>query len=602
MKSKTLSCKAAAFGKDLSRFWPVWVGYSLFLVMLQIVLNTERDNYWFISNMAESIVFMGFVNCVYAFVAAQALFGDLFSSRLCNGLHALPLKRGHWFGVHMTSGLLFSAVPTALMTAALTAMALNTPNFPGSWQIPLLWWVGSNLQYLFFFGLAVLCAMSVGSRFAMAAVYSVVNFFSALLYLLVYQIYTPLLYGVVPQSEVFELLCPVAQITSTRFVDCERIATGNFYTDASGIQTEYMGKFTLIREGWIYLGILAVLGLVFLLIARGVYRKRRLETAGDFLAVRWLEPVFQVVFTVFCGAAFQGVFTLFIGTGEVNAYGLLAVGIVAGWFTGRMLLERTPRVFRLKNLLGLALMGAFLAGSIYMTKLDPLNITGWIPQKEEITSVTLNMGHRGDFTTKNPEEIGDILRLHALAVQDRVEVHPDYNDQYVSPAMEEKPAVYVSLSYRHPNGWFTKREYYILATSEAGAIAQEYCSRIEVVVPHVEVDNGNDFRHKMQDIRYIRVRGEELAGDRITPEFLAELADAILADCESGAMVQSAAYHPEPVFDLGEEQEKISSLYLDMTGEDFFCYLDVYSDCVNTLAILEKTGVLEAIRENPQYY
>ena len=602
MRSKTLSCKATAFCKNLSRFWPVWVGYSIFLAVLQMILNTERENFWFISNMAESIVFMGAVNCCYAFVVAQTLFGDLFNSRMCNGLHALPLKREHWFGVHMTTGILFSVIPTALMTAVLELMAWKTPNFPGCWEIPLLWLLGSNLQYLFFFGLAVLCAMFVGSRFAMAAVYGIVNFFSALLYLLVYQIYTPLLYGVLPQSAVFELLCPVLQITATRFVDCERVATGNFYTDAAGTQAEYVGEFTVIPESWLYLGALSVMGIFLLVIARGMYRKRRLECAGDFLAVRWLEPVFQVVFTVFCGAAFQGVFALFFGTGETKVYSLLIIGLTVGWFAGRMLLERTTKVFRLKNLLGFALMTAFMVATIFVTKLDPLNIAGWVPEQNEITSVSLSMGHRGSFTTEDPEEIEDILRLHELAVQERVEVHPDYNDWYETPVMREKPAVYISLSYHRSNGWITGREYYILAPSEAGSIAKKYCSRIEVVVPHVDVDDADDFRHKMQDISYISVRGEVIPEERITEEFLAELADAILADCESGAMLQSVAYHPEPVLDLGEERGTISSLYLDMSGEDFFCYLDIYSDCGNTLAVLEKTGVLEIIRENPKFY
>jgi len=603
MKSRTSSCKATAFRKDIARFLPVWAGYFLFLFLVQVVLSAEKTNFWYVSNLAESIVFMGLVNCVYGFIVAQTLFGDLFNSRMCNGLHSLPLRREQWMGIHVWVGLLFSLIPTALMAAATEAMILPAVGFADAWQIPLYWWVGTNLQYLFFFGLAVFCAMCTGNRFAMTVVYGIVNFFSALLYVMVYQIYAPLLYGVVPQSEPFEMLCPAVQITSTRFIDCQRIAAGRTYVDAQGIeQQEYIGQFEVLRNGWIYLGILAVVGIMLLLIARQMYKKRKLECAGDFLAVRWLEPVFQVVFTVFSVAGFHGVFVLFFGTNSAVSPALLVIGLMVGWFAGRMLLERTARVFRMKNILGFLGMAALLALSLYITKLDPLNITGWIPAREDVDQVSLSMGHRGDFTTEDPEEIEEILHLHELAIQERVEVHPDYSDDFYMPYMEDVPAAHISLSYRHHNGWFTKRNYYILATEEAGAIARKYCSRPEVVVPHSDVDDADDFRHEIQKITYVAVSGERLPEELVTEEFLRELAEAILADCESGAMVQSGVYHPEPVIASDGESADVKSLYLDMNGKDFFCYLDVYSDCVNTLKVLEKTGVLELVQENSKYY
>lgn len=603
MKSRTSSCKATAFRKSITRFLPVWVGYTLFLILLQIALSAEKMDFWYVSNLAESIVFMGLVNCVYGFIVAQALFGDLFNSRMCNGLHSLPLRREQWMGVHVWLGLLFSLIPTALITVVFELLISPVADFADAWQIPLYWWAGTNLQYLFFFGLAVFCAMCTGNRFAMTVVYGIVNFFSALLYVMVYQIYAPLLYGVVSQSEPFEMLCPAVQITATRFIDCERIATEKFYVDAQGIeQREYIGQFEVIQNGWIYLGILAAVGIVLLLIARQMYKKRKLECAGDFLAVRWLEPVFQVVFTVLSVAVFHGTFGVFFGTHSDVTPALMAIGLMAGWFAGRMLLERTARVFRMKNILGFIGMAVLLALSLYITKLDPLNITGWIPVREDIDQVSLSMGHRGDFVTDNPEEIEEILRLHELALQERVEVHPDYSDDFYMPYMEDVPAAHISLSYRHHNGWFTKRNYYILATEEAGAIAKKYCSRVEVVVPHSDVDDADDFRHQIRKITYVAVSGERLPEERVTEEFLLELADAILADCESGAMVQTGVYHPEPVFTSDGESAEVKSLYLDMNGKDFFCYLDVYSDCENTLKVLEKTGVLELVQENRKYY
>ena len=602
MKSRTSSCKNAALRKDFGRFWPVWVGYILCLAILQIVQGNDEMRYWYAANMAEIISVMGLVTWAYALVAAQMLFGDLFNSRMCNGLHALPLKREHWFSAHITAGLLFSLVPTALMTVFSEILIHLYSEVVNGWQIPLYWFAASNLQYLFFFGLAVLCAMCAGSRFAMAVVYCMVNFFSILLYLLVDQLYTPLLRGVITQSDIFELLCPVYQIIVTRFVDTDRIKTDRTYIDEFGAeQTEYIGEFTLQYESWIYIAILAVLGVLLLMAARTIYKRRKLECAGDFLAVRWLEPVFQVVFTVLCAAGFHGAFYIFFGSGA-DAYLLMGIGLVTGWFAGRMFLERSTRVFRLKNFAGLALLAALIAGSMYVTKLDPLGVKTWTPDADAAESVSICLSHHRDFTTEDPEEIAEILRLHELALADDAAVLEEYGDWGgYSSAIENQPAAHLSITYRLENGMRSAREYYILAASEAGEIARKYNSRVEVVVTHSDIGSADDLRYKMKNVDTIYVGGYKVDEEYITPDFLRELTEAILADCESGALVQSAPYHPEKLIDNEGAATDVRSIYMDIHGMDFFCYLDIYADCENVLAVLEKTNVMDLFREENRY-
>ena len=184
----------------------------------------------------------------------------------------------------------------------------------GGWQLPLYWFAAANIQYIFFFGLAVFAMMCSGNRFGATILYGIANFGSLLVYLLVDQVYTPLLKGVVTLSTPFYRLCPIAQLTSLRFADATREATGGTYIDRFGVeQREYRCWFEIKPDGWIYTAILAAVGIALLLLARQMYKKRQLEKAGDFLAVRWLEPVFQVVFTILCGSGFHAVFLLFFG-------------------------------------------------------------------------------------------------------------------------------------------------------------------------------------------------------------------------------------------------------------------------------------------------
>ena len=602
MKSRTSSCKTAAFRKDFSRFWPVWVGYILCLAFLQVVQSNDDLSYWYAANMAESIPVMGLVNCVYALVVAQMLFGDLFNTRMCNGLHALPLKREQWYSAHIKAGILFSLIPTVLVTAFSEGMIYRFSTMVDGWQIPLLWLLNTNLQYLFFFGLAVFCAMCAGNRFAMTVVYGILNFASMLCFLLVDQLYTPLLKGVITQSGPFELLCPMWQIVGTRFVDCERMETGKTYLDEFGIeQREYVGIFTIQDRSWIYVAVLAVLGILLLLAARAIYKKRRLECAGDFLSARWLEPAFQVIFTVLCAAGFHAVFYIFFGSYS-HAMIIMAIGLLTGWFAGRMFLERSTRVFRLKNIAGFVLLAAVLAGSLYTVKLDPTGIATWVPESQDMTQVSLGLNSRSDFTTEDPAEMGDLMRLHELAISNCVTVHPDYDGAYHSPITQEENAFRFTLTYRRPNGWISQREYTVRAEGEMAEIVRRYCSRLNVVIPHAEVETPDDVRTLLKSAERIVVSGHFVADAFMTEEFLLKLADAIIADCEAQTLIQSAVFHPDTIVEGPTFDTSIHSLYLDINGISFFTYFNIYADSENILALLETTNVMDDIREEQEFY
>ena len=604
MKSRTSSCKSTALKKDLSRFWPIWAAYALCLLLIQVIQSNDDLSYWYAANMGECISLMGIVNCIFALVTAQTLFGDLFNPRLCNGLHSLPLKREQWFGIHVVSGFLFSLIPTALMLPFSEWIILQYSDMVNGWQMPLYWFAGANIQYVFFFGLAVFCAMCAGSRMAMAVIYGIINFASLLVYLLVDQVYTPLLYGVVTQSKIFELLCPAFRLINSRSIDAHRVETGRTYVDYHGIeQREYIGQFTVISQGWIYMGIIALVGIALLILARQLYKKRKLECAGDFLAVRWLEPVFQVVFSVLCAAACHGMFLLFFGISTEFFYFVLAIGLVAGWFAGRMFLERSTRVFRLKNIAGLSILAGVLAGSLYLTSLDPLGVETWVPEAETVESAALRLNYRNEYTAVETEEIEDVLRLHELALEQRVTVHPDYDGFYYNPNDQDPEAAYISLEYQLDNGWTVQRNYYVLATGESGSLIRDYCSRLDVVIFHQEVEDGEDLRHFMKDGKVITVNGERLPEETVTPEFLMALGAAIAADCEAGHMVQSGVFHTQPVIELENGIDDIYYVNLDIHGGEFWCSLYVYADCENILRVLEPTGILEAIRaEHESYY
>lgn len=594
MKSETSSCKKTALRKDFGRFWPVWVGYTLFLGLLQIVQSNDDLRYWYAANLGECISVMGVVNGIVALVVAQRLFGDLFNTRMCNGIHALPLRREHWFSVHVKAGFLFSLIPTTLILGLSEGLIYQYSTMVDGWQLPLYWWLGANVQYIFFFGLAVFCIMCVGSKPAATIVYAIVNFASLLVYLLVDKLYTPLLRGVVTMSGPFEWLSPMYWIVNLRFIDSRRVEVGNVLTEE--------GTFEVVCEGWQYIAVLAVLGILLLMLAKRMYKKRSLESAGDFLAVRWLEAPFQVVFTVLCAAAFQGLFMLLFGLNSDYTYILLAVGLLIGWFTGRMFLERSTRIFRMKNILGFVLLAAVMAGSLFVTYLDPLGIETWVPRQGEVMSATLRMNYRQGHTTRDPEEMADIFRLHTLAIEQQVQVHPDYNDTYFNPHMSDPHAVQIIVQYETETGWLSQRNYYVLAEGESGQILRKYNSRLEAVFPQYDAHTAEDLYHEIRDTKGIMIHGLQLDAKYITPQFLQSLAHAIADDCEAGTMIQSGAFHTEPVITQPDETKSLYYLDVELHDAQYWGSFTVYADCENTMELLESTGILEDIRADLEAY
>ena len=599
MKSRTSSSKA--LGKDFGRFWPVWVGYLLFLILFQVILCNDDMTYWYATNIGECITIMGVVNGIYALVVAQMLFGDLFNPRMCNGLHCLPLKREQWFGAHITAGFLFSILPTVLMTGFSEIIIALYSTMVDGWQLPLYWLAGTNIQYIFFFGLAVFCMMCSGNRFGSTILYGIANFGSLLVYLLVDQVYTPLLKGVVTMSGPFERLSPMVRIASTRFVDANRVEVGSYYT-ANIEQKQYIGTFEVVSEGWWYIAAAAIVGIILLVLARLMYKNRHLEYAGDFLAVRWLEPVFQIVFTVLCGSGFHAVFLLFFGLNPEFIYLVFGIGMLVGWFAGRMLLERTTRVFRPKTILGFALVAGAMALSLYVTTLDPLGLQVWVPEVDDLKGATVSIRYQDAYSSEDAEEIADMIRLHELALEQNVTVHSDYDSYFYHANGSDPNAARISLTYHLNNGFTAQREYYVLAEGESGDLIRKYFSRMDVIFDDPNIQDVSDLRHTFRKATSIDLHGQAIPKEALTEDFLMDLADAIAADCEAGNLVQLGTFHPGVIMETVNSDDPIRMMDLGIyggpeTNTRIHWYLYIYADCENTLAVLEPTGILDAIQQ-----
>ena len=613
MRSKTSCFNKTVFRKNLLRFAPVWGVYTLCLVVGILILygnGGTMKQFHFAQNMTELVEIMAVVNLLYAPIVAQLLFGDLYSSRMCNMLHAFPLKRESWFLTHVVSGFAFSLVPTLIM-ALLATPLLADSLFEGA--VSLGWWIflASNLQFVCFFGMAVFCVMVVGNRFTMAAAYGLLNAGAAIAWWLIDTVYTPMLYGIVTPTQLMNHLTPMYHMTNFPYIQ----TSASLYDlrELYGEQLRGAVVTFTITENWWRLWVLAGVGLVFSLLGLVLYKIRNLECAGSAVAFPILRPVFEVLCAVFVAAAAQFFLINFLGLGQRN-FLILTVGLVVGWFIGKMLTEHTTRVFNLKNCCGLAALAAAVAVSLWLTHVDLLNIETRLPEAEKIKYIQFG-GHK--YTDR--EDIDQMLQLHAAALNQRAEdagIYTLVDGEWVLGFADTDPKdpgnryTYVDsarLTYEMENGKLINRRYNIwvdsdYVQSEAGRIAESYLTRWETINDRTVKVNGVEYNRldlALQDLKGIYVdymEDQDLQRKLATESNARSLIAAIQADCADGNMAQNYMYHTgsfrwEDAY-AEDGYQNFPELGISISGDKYTWWISVFPDSVNTLRWLKTHGLL----------
>lgn len=528
MKSRTSFFNVSLLRKDMVRFAPAWALYGAFLLLVFSGNILSYDRAGVADALGDSLAAFGVFNLFYAMLCTQLLFGDLFQSRMCNALHALPIRREGWFVTHVLAGLAFCAIPVA-------AAGLVFLTVLGSyWMAGLLWMAGLILQFLFFFAVAVLSTMLVGNRFAAVVVYCILNFLSAIALWLFYSLYQPHLYGFVLDENPLLRLCPVVWMTQFDWF-CSLSKVG----------------LVQVQEGWGYLAICTVVGLVLLGLSVLLYRKRPLEKAGDFIVFKPTAPVFLVLYTFSAGAALHLFSNLFIG--ESTEFVFLVVGLAIGFFTGLMLLQRTLRVFRGKAFAGFAVLVAVFGLSLVLTILDPIGITRWVPEEKDIKWATVDYYSSSDMqdhAITDKEVLRQIISIHQHAVDNAYEANNGKED------------VQVHLTYRLKNGQQVQRKYLV----DTGTLA---AMTLEHVLSRPEILFGSDFT--TADALFEQLQSVEVErNDKVTydpdkgyyrenitvsdPDQLRSLCDALMQDAMAGNLCQHWA--------LRDGDEGLAFLYL----------------------------------------
>lgn len=470
MKSRISFYNGALSRHYLRRFWPLWTSYFVILLLLlpgSVGSWINATAHAVPTDTADLPVYRSGIAMVYVsffagIVTAMAMYHYLYQTRSCGMMNALPIRRETMFATAWLTGV------TPLLCADVLAALITALLFMPGGQVTLLalgkWLLMAACTNLAFYGFAVFCAVLTGNLLVLPAVYAVLSMTAAVAETCAREVLASIVYGMPAGGLKLAFLSPPAGML-------QHLGVSNVYeTLADGQQKLVYGAYQVRGLG--ALALYAAAGLALSAAALALYRRRRMETATDVVAIGVLKPVFQYCLSVgtalvlaslvygwFFGGGLGG--ALFGGdrvgiSGRTDALVvllLLLLGAFLGYFAAEMLIQKTLHVFkgRWKDLL------IVWAALIAVTAFCEFDATGYekrVPAAEEVECAVLNLT---DGELQDPETIDAILAFHRDVIDRRHEC-------------EGSPAGYsVMINYLLRGGKTMQRSYRIPLETDASA-------------------------------------------------------------------------------------------------------------------------------------
>ena len=506
MRSKTSCFNGTLFRKNLSRYWPLWglasFGGALFpLAMLVNLLHSGFD-FWTPLETTQAyynVLSYGVpvISIVYAVLCAMAVWNYLYNARSVGLMHTLPIRREGLFVTNVLSGLVMMAIPYAVTGVLIVLVSFLYGGFePVGVLVTILGVAGESI---FFFGLATFCAFIVGNVFMLPALYGLLNFLAVLTDFTVNLLAQGFCFGLNSSySGTVEWLSPVVylmqQVRPNSIYQEELVQHGVYGLCPTDVLTEVH-----LENGWL-IAVYAAVGVVLLVLAWLLYRRRRSESAGDVVAVNWMKPVFRYGWAAF-SAILGGrlLYALFWESFQNGPYFTvlpmvlcMIVGGAIGFYAASMLLAKTLRVFRStwKGMLAVALGCIALCAAM---KFDVFGVVRRVPAADSVKQVNLYAAGSNYYLTpgQDDELIEEVRALHQAIINDK-----DYALTAASAASEayssadgEIPGAYASVRFTYTlnSGLKVERWYSLYLTRDRMAQEGTYDNLLDRLINSPEM-------------------------------------------------------------------------------------------------------------------
>lgn len=594
MKSKISFFNAGLFRSTLRRFWPLWTihfaGWLLFLPVLTLMNNLGPNKSTnFIFAICENAVFASSVVAfIMAILAAMAVFSFMYSSRSTGLIASLPVRREAIFGSAWLGGV-FAVLASNLVIALLTFLfSLGaTTSAALAFKAVCIWLGVYSMQFILFFGIASLTAVMTGSIAVLPILYIIFNFLAVGMESIIRLDFSCLIWGMSNGSFdcVLDFLSPLFYMVGSFVPDVEYNTPYVADTLGSLLDRECVA---VTYSHWLPTVIYCLVGLIFSAAALMVFRKRRMESAGDVVAVRCMHPVFKygvIVCSALCGGLllYTVLFALFESRSASVFIMILSMIIFAfiGYFGAKMLLEKSFHVFR-GSWVGFIVVCCLCAVFTLCCDLDVCGIGAYVPKEGSIKSITVYQ----TGSVEDPAIIENYRQLHEKIVS--------YKDEYEHIVYSDDTESII-FEYKLKNGRTVSREYTLPMDDENVERYYELANTPNLLLERFSPSIPADEEHCSQAILYI---GDNQIIDLTPAQAIDFYRNALLPDIKAGHKVISRTNDDIiATMYITFEQEIDNSRYYDSQE----IVVEITTDCTECISwIKDNLGI--DIEEDTQYY
>lgn len=537
MQSRTSYFNAALFSKTVKRFWPIWVSYLFIMLEVLPVRIAGRLSSAF--READASYITGIVQDIplreaaLAYVPAMiicifmatAVFSYLYNSRSACAYASLPIKRE---GVFISVGMA-GLIPLILCNAVVFLLAVVVESAYGVLYITALldWFGAACLSDLFFFGFASLCATLTGNTIILPVVYVILNFTAVVVETVAKSVFKIFVFGFGSAMGEMKLsfLSPPARMAEV----CSFVppATPEAWSSAAPVP-----KF----HGMETLAVYAAVGIVCAVLAVLICKRRRMESVGDIVAVKWLRPVFKYCLSCGCALCIGTLLYFTTSTGGVLPsesgwilFLLMSVGAFIGYFAAEMLIEKSFLVFTgIRRWAGCIAVFALCGIFVLIGCTGLLGYEKYTPDPQNVKKVCLTVNGL-DAVFEDSENIASVIDLQKSIVGNK--------KMYENPAAADSSDPYfysyenIMIVYCMKDGRSVERNYNLEARSKGSAsdlyAAQDLMNTKESVSRRL----GNDYFPLFSEDNFVSGKidyaVENESGEIVTEEYELNPAEAI---------------------------------------------------------------------------
>lgn len=467
MKSKTSCFNRTIFKKNFTHFWPLWLLYQIYLLVVIPVWvwqNAASPYYYYgtgnedttyrmyqLVELAVHRMILPLPVFFFAVAAALAVFSYLYSAKSANMMHALPVNRLELYVTNYLSGLVFLIVPE-IITFFITVLVCLANQFTCIQYLFAALLAQAGVTF-FAYSLAVFVAMFTGQAFAMPCYYVIVNYLYVGCMFIIAKVIENISYGIDNAWNPGKscILSPLYYLNNNLRDNLIYSQNGN----------EILG---IRMVGMPLVGIYAVAAVGLVAAAYQLYKRRQIETAGDWVSIGIVKPVFRWG-AALCGGLIASVTitSMLADLPQLRKYPcLLLCSVAMGFlffFGAEMLLEKNFRVFHKKRVLEWAATAVIAVVFVSLFEIDAFGVESYVPETADVEAAFVYM----DYPVQvKGEELATLTELQRQIIANK--------DAYQEVERTGSGFYYTTFLYYMKDGSKVERRYALpLPETDGGA-------------------------------------------------------------------------------------------------------------------------------------